>query len=187
MTISPGQAAAALQEVERTERRTRLSGGYAAASPHLILWGIVWAIGYGACAVVPPQDWGLVWLPLVAIGAIGSGWLGSRAKAAHGAGSGGVTQSLMMALVVFVFFIAADILFRPRDPLVFLVFPSLVTGLVYALIGLVARLPRFAWIGAGILVLPMAGYLATPAWTALWIALAGGGGLILGGLWLKKV
>jgi hypothetical protein len=189
MSISAGQAAAALQEIERTERRTHISGGYQAASPHLILWGCVWVVGYAGCGLAPSDRWGLVWLPLIVIGAIGSAWFGRRSdKAMAGARSGANGwRSAAMAGAIAIFMGSTYFVFRVADPLPYLIFPALVTGLVYTLAGLLARLPRFAGIGAMIFAVTLGGYAAAPALTPYWVAIAGGGGLILGGLWLRKV
>jgi hypothetical protein len=185
MAISPGQAAAALEEIERTERRTRISGGYATASPHLILWGCLWAVGYAGCGLLPVERWGLIWLPLIVIGAIGSTWFGSRARGVGTGASGWRSAGLAFSIALFIG--ATFFLFRTSDPRPYLVFPALVTGLVYALAGTLAGLPRFAAIGAAIAIVTLAGFVAAPAFTAFWVAIAGGGGLILGGLWLRHV
>jgi hypothetical protein len=191
MAISASQAAAALQDIEQTERRTRVSGGYAAASPHLILWGLVWAIGYVGCAFAPPERWGLVWLPLVVLGSIGSTWFGSRDRRAPGgvrtSGGSAGARSAMAAAVVFVFLMAFYAIVRPTDPRVGLVFPVMMLGLIYCLVGIFARLPRFVWIGAGAFTVAIAGYVIAPEWTPFWVAAVGGGGLVLGGLWLRRV
>ena len=191
MAISPGQAAAALQDIEQTERRTRVSGGYAASSPHLILWGLVWAVGYIGCAFVPPERWGLVWLPLVVLGSIGSTWFGSRdrhASAAGGKGAPGAgARSAAAAVAIFVFLMAFYAIVRPTDPRVGLVFPVMTLGLIYCLAGIFARMSRFVWIGAAAFAVAIGGYLATPEWTPFWVAAAGGGGLVLGGLWLRRI
>ena len=185
MSISAGEAAAALQEIERTERRTRVSGGYHVASPHLILWGCIWAVGYTGCGLVAVDRWGLVWLPLIVLGAAGSAWLGSRSK---GSGAGARSwRSVTMAAAITVFMGATYFVFHVSDPLPYLVFPALVTGLVYALCGLLGGLPRFAAIGVMIFLVTLGGYVATPSLTPYWVAIAGGGGLILGGLWLRRV
>jgi len=191
MSISPTQAAAAIEEIERTERRTRLARGYGEASPYLILWGTIWIAGYGACAVLPREQWGIAWLPLVLLGAVGSGWIGSRGARAMGGrsepGSGAFGRSLLMALSIFVFIAATYFVFRPVEAAPYLIFPTFITGLVYCLCGLLARMARFVWIGAAIFALTLIGYISAPQWTAIWAALAGGGGLVLGGLWLRKV
>ncbi|HEY1607496.1 MAG TPA: hypothetical protein VGF77_18060 [Allosphingosinicella sp.] len=188
MAISAGQAAAALEEIERTERRTHVSGGYRAASPYLILWGCIWAVGYAGCGFFPAGDWGWIWLPLIVVGIGVSVWFGSRATGARSAkGAANGWQASIMALAVMLFIGATCFIFRVADPLPYLVFPALVTGLVYVFAGLLAGLPRLASIGAAVFLLPLAGYIAAPALTAYWVAAAGGGGLILGGLWLRQV
>lgn len=187
MPLSPGQAAAALEEIDRTERRTHMAKGYSLASPYLILWGLIWILGYGACAVLPPERWGLVWLPLAGAGTLASMAIGVRSRARSGGGklvSSG--QTAVMGLAIFVFIGAVYYLFRPTSPLPYLIFPSFVAGLAYTLAGAVARMPRFVWIGVGIFLLTLAGYVAAPQWSAIWVAIAGGGGLLLGGLWLQK-
>ena len=45
MVISSTEAAEALRDIAQTDRRTRVSGAYHVASPHLILWGLIWAAG----------------------------------------------------------------------------------------------------------------------------------------------
>ena len=185
MAISARQAAAALEDIERTEQRTWRAQGYALASPYLILCGLIWIVGYVASAFLPPDRWGLVWLPLAALCALGSAWLGIRARPSGAGGS--LSTGGLIGLFIAIFMGCSFFLFRPTSPLPYLVFPALMAGLVYSLAGVLARMPRFIWIGAGILLLTMAGYIYAPAWTAIWVAIAGGGGLVLGGLWLRKV
>src|SRR5438309_8271971 len=174
MSLSPDQAAAALHDIDCMERRTQVATGYAIASPYLILWGLVWIAGYGASAVVPPERWGLVWLPLVIVGGARSGWLGSRARGG-GARQGAFSQSVLLAAAVFLFIASVYYVFRPASVQPYLVFPSLIAGLVYTLAGALARMARFVWIGAGIFLLTMAGFIAAPQYMAIWVAIAGGG------------
>jgi hypothetical protein len=185
MSISPGQAAAALEEIERTERRTRTARGYAAASPYLLLWGLVWMVGYGACAVLPREQWGLAWLPLIVVGALGSAWFGSRGRG--GSQPDSLARAGLASLSIGIFVGSVYYVFKPADAAPYLIFPTLIAGLVYSLAGILARMPRFVWIAAGMFVLTMTGYVAAPQWIAAWVAVAGGGGLVLGGLWLRKV
>ena len=134
--------------------------------------------------------WGLAWLPLVVAGTAGSAVIGMRTPRPRsvGAGSaaGGFAQPVVMALAVMVFVGAVYYLFQPKSPLPYLIFPSFVAGLVYVLAGALARMQRFVWIGVGIFALTLGGYVAAPEWSAIWAA-AGGAGLVLGGLWLRKV
>jgi len=186
VTLSSEQAAAALDAIDRTERRTQRATGYAIASPYLILWGLIWIAGYGACAVLPPERWGLPWLPLIAVGTLATTALGMRARPGRrGGGAGGFGQSIVMALAVCVFIGAVYYLFRPASPLPYLIFPSFVAGLAYVLAGALAGMQRFVAIGFGIFAVTLGGYVAAPEWSAVWAA-AGGAGLVLGGLWLRR-
>jgi hypothetical protein len=91
----------------------------------------------------------------------------------------------VMGLAVCIFIGAVYYLFKPTSPLPYLIFPSFVAGLAYILAGAVSRMQRFVWIGLGIFAVTLGGYVAAPQWSAIWAA-AGGAGLVLGGLWLRK-
>ena len=72
-------------------------------------------------------------------------------------------------------------------PLPYLVFPALITALIYVLLGALLGLPRYVAIGAIMFLVTMAGFVYAKPYLPFWIAVAGGGGLILGGLWMRKV
>jgi VIT1/CCC1 family predicted Fe2+/Mn2+ transporter len=188
MTISSTEAAAALRDIAETGRRTRESGAYHVASPHFILWGLVWAAGYAGCGLTDPARWGLVWLPAIVIGVIGATAIGLRTKQSAQEAPGAATARwLMLALGLGLFMGGAYIVFAPVSPLPYLVFPALMAALIYVVIGAVLSLNRFVAIGAILFLVTMAGFLYAKPWLPFWIAAAGGGGLFLGGLWLRKV
>jgi hypothetical protein len=192
MVISSTEAAEALRDIAQTDRRTRVSGAYHVASPHLILWGLIWAAGYTACGLTPPEQWGLVWLPLIAVGVIGAFMLGMRTSAGNkGAAAGGagfaVGKSMILALAIGLFIGSVYFVFQPASPLPYLVFPALITALIYVLLGALIGLPRYTAIGAIVFLVAMVGFVYAKPMLPFWIAAAGGGGLILGGLWLRKV
>jgi hypothetical protein len=58
MGISKTEAASALTDIESTAGRSRLLKGYQIAGPILMVWGVVWALGYTAMGVLPPERWG---------------------------------------------------------------------------------------------------------------------------------
>jgi len=188
--ITEREAAESLRDVERVSRRTHVASAYAVASPHLILWGLVWVVGYAGTGLTKPESWGWVWLPCIVIGSFGSAVLGRRAARSGAAKAGGAAnqtaRSLLMALIIMLFMGSVYLVFKPTSTLPYLVFPALIMALTYALIGTFG-LPRFTWIGAGIFIAVMLGYLLAPALMAFWIAAAGGGGLIMGGLWMRKI
>ena len=192
MVISSSEAAEALRDIAQTDRRTRVSGAYHVASPHLILWGLVWAAGYTGSGFTPPEQWGLVWLPLILVGVIGAAALGMRAGArgeARASATPGfsIGKSVTLALAISLFIGATNFVFQPATPLPYLVFPALITALIYVLLGALLGLPRYVAIGAVMFLVTMAGFVYAKPYLPFWIAVAGGGGLILGGLWMRKV
>jgi hypothetical protein len=192
MALSGSEAASALAEIENVQRRTNVAAGYSLASPHLITWGLVWLVGYTACGLLPVERWSSAWLPLIAIGTSASILFGVRAGARSRTPRTGpswksiLVRSVGGAMALTVCLSCIALFLQPASPNADLVLPAFVLGLVYALVGLVT-LPRYFWIGAAVFASTMAGYWLTRPFLPFWIAVAGGGGLILGGLWLRKV
>jgi hypothetical protein len=194
MNISQAEAASALRDVDAATARTIEMRAYGYASPHLILWGLIWIVGYALMGALPQKDWGWIWLPLDLAGIVGSVMLGQRSRrmkaaagSATGSGTGpgmGTMMAVMLFVVLFVFAVYA--VFAPTTPEPYLVFPAMVVGLVYVAAG-AWKMPRLALVGAAVFALSVAGFLFLKPHLAYWIAAVGGGGLVLGGLWLRNV
>lgn len=186
--ISRSEATEALHDVERVHRRTSVSGAYAKASPHLLLAGIIWVVGYVATGLTGPPQWALIWAPLAALGALGSFVIAYTSRMPNGGNPIGrvvhASHLLWMIATLMVFMASTFLLFQPRTPTPYLAFPALLMALVYVMVGSFG-LPRFRWIGVGIFALMVVGLSVARESIAFWIAAAGGGGLILGGLWLR--
>jgi hypothetical protein len=50
----------------------------------------------------------------------------------------------------------------------------------------IAYAPRYLWIGASMFAASLIGYFFFQPWLTFWMAAAGGGGLFVGGLWLRR-
>lgn len=188
MSISPADAQSALRDVDATQARVHTAIAYHHAAPHLILWGVIWVIGYVASGFASGPQTGWIWLVLVIVGALGSFGLGMRSSRSAGAGAGArhtAVTAPIAAAMIFVFFLATYSVFGPSEPAAYLLFPALVTGLIYTVLGMV-KMHRMMWIGAAIMLLSYAGYLFFAPYLAFWIAAVGGGGLIVSGLWLRS-
>lgn len=190
MPISQAEAAIALRDVERTTARAQEMRAYSYASPHLLLWGAIWVVGYLAMGFAPRELWGAIWVPLDLAGAAGSALLAARAKArasAAAVASGAFSPVALLVALSFtaLFVVSVFAVFAPTRPEPYLVFPALVLGLVYVVAG-AWKMPRLAWVGAAVFLLTMAGYVLMKPWLSFWIAAVGGGGLVIGGLWLRK-
>jgi hypothetical protein len=53
MVVSRADATDALRDVAAAEARSATLRGYQSASPHLIIWGVAWAIAYTVSDLAP--------------------------------------------------------------------------------------------------------------------------------------
>lgn len=182
MTISPDQAAAALKDIETVAARSNDLKSYAIGAPILIMWGVICMMGYGAGAVSPA--YGVVWFPLSVIGAIATFFMARRAKRSGDGRIGARIGWTWAALLVF--YIAAFAVLRPTESNQFAAFPALLVALSYALMGIWTS-RRYIVLGVAVAALTLIGYFALAPFFSLWMAVVMGGGLVLGGFWLKQV
>ncbi len=181
MSITPEEAAAALQDINTTHTRSATLSVYARFAPYLILWGVVWFLGYGASALLSEGQAGLAWPPLVLLGSFGNWLITRRQTPDHGGWRYGAIFLFIGLFVVSVFTIFAPV--SPRQSAAF--FPLLV-ALAYLLIGLWGGL-RILITGAVLGALTVLGFLALGPWFYAWMAVVGSGSLIMSGLWLRTV
>ena len=83
MTLSPSEANDALADIRKTQKASATTYGYRKASPHLIMWGVIWMIGYAATWLRPA--WWPVWPVLAVAGVSLSIWIGRRGGGARAA------------------------------------------------------------------------------------------------------
>jgi hypothetical protein len=182
-SIDAKQAASALSDIDAIVHRVRQSRTYHIASLMLILWGALVFAG-NIASVLLPRYAAYVWIAVNAAGIAGSFTLGAFVSRR----SGQPSFDLRMA-AAFLLFFAFGILwsvglghFTPRQLGVF--WPTYFM-MVYTIVGLWVG-PAFVAIGAGITALTLIGYFFAGDWFDLWMALVNGGGLILGGLWMRR-
>ena len=188
MAIPTHEAAEALRDIERAQRHSALAYSYARFSPHLFLWGVIWIVGYATTYFRPGAS--LIWAALVPIGLIGSGWLGVRGgskSAGSRAGAAPGWRYAGTAIAIFLFIAALFAILPPKSgDQLGAVIPILV-ALFYALIGLWTDGTRIAVLGFSLDALTVAGFFWLPQYFLLWMAAVGGGALILGGFWLRRI
>ena len=181
--IDSTQATEALNEIDEIVRRVRQSRIYDIASQILILAGVLVFAG-NVASFLWPRYAGYIWIVVNAVTiactfAIGA--FGRPKRIVHGFD--------LRALGAFVLFLAFGFLcttvlghFTPRQhgtfwPIYFM--------LVYSVVGLWVGY-AFVAIGLGISALTLIGYFFLGAWFEPWMAVVNGGGLILGGLWMRR-
>jgi hypothetical protein len=183
MPISRNEAADALRAISKTELVSSSAYRYARAAPQLFWWGAIWFVGYGVTYV--KAEWSAVWIPLVIVGSFGSGWIDARARRAAEKRDWRRSAAIWVAIL---FFLGA--LFAILPPLggsrLGAFFPIL-GGFAYTLLGIWHRGIRLLVTGVAITALTLLGFFWFPDYFALWMAIIGGGGLMLGGVWLRSL
>ncbi len=182
MDLSPAEAQSALKDIEKTANRAAASQHGRIAAPYLLLWGVLWTIGYFAMGLAPAYSW--IWLPIVAIGILVSFILGRREEPSV-RGFGWRYGLSFAVLAVFLFALFA--IMRPREGNQIGAFYPLAIGLYYSFIGIWTKGWRMLPLGVALIALTLTGYVFLPDHFMLWMAAVGGGGLILGGLWMRSV
>lgn len=195
MTLSPSQASESLKDIEATERRSAQAFSYAKSSPYFILWGAIWMAGYGGSALLSSDGTfhftGPLWTALDVVGIAGSmaiGYRQNRGQPATAEGRRMGARYFASLGVIILFFIAAMAVIGPVAPIRQAAFFPLVIAMFYAIMGL-WRGTRFLLTGLAVTVLTLFGffYLRDFALFCYWMAVVGGGALVLAGLWLRKV
>jgi hypothetical protein len=181
MVISKEDAASALREIDSAADRSNDLRGYHIAGPILMVWGLVYLLGYGGMGALGPHRWGALWLPLDLLGVIATIAMLRRVKTTNAHR----WRPLLLGLAITIFIEATYWVFRPLPRDGMMVFPGLVCGLAYMIAG-TFRLTRFVWIGAAIFVATMIGFCFFRPWLSFWMAGVGGLGLLLGGFWMWK-
>ncbi|GAK32193.1 hypothetical protein JCM17846_03220 [Iodidimonas nitroreducens] len=182
--ISRAEADQTLKDIAGTMERTHLGLGYRATAPHLLLWGIIWFVGYSLNALISGPQWH--WLPLLIIGIPASGWLGARSlRGLHTSAQKGVLNYALSSLVGFVFFFILFALLPPLDPRQMGSLFPLIVAAIYAITGIWSGKSRLAFVGVAVALLVILAAFILPAHFNLIMAVAGGGALVLGGLWMR--
>jgi hypothetical protein len=190
MAITRNEAAAALSDIESTTRRGLALRGYRGGGPILMMWSVIWAVGYVAMGLLPQETWGMVWFPLDVVGVVGSIVLGRGARGPAGSGVAGVnpaavTCRMLGAMVAIMAFVSAVFtIFRPTDPAVAMAFPGLLIGVIYTVVGF-WQAPRYIAIGVVMFVLTLVGFFLFKPYLAFWMASASIA-LFISGVWLWR-
>ncbi|MCA1525925.1 hypothetical protein [Bradyrhizobium yuanmingense] len=181
--IDSKQASEALTNIEDTVRRVRQSRIYEVSSLALLIWGVLAFVGNISGWLWP--GYGLyIWFAVYGVSAVGLIALGAyhRAKSRIRVFDGRyfLTFLLIAAFGIFVCYFGQ---FTPRQQTAF--WPIYIM-LFYMMAGVWFGY-AFLVIGATIVALTLIGYFYIPGPSLLlWMAAVNGGGLTLGGLWMRR-
>ncbi|MDO9478094.1 MAG: hypothetical protein Q7L07_15400 [Pseudohongiella sp.] len=193
MQISRDEAAQALADIRDARGRVNQLHGYSDAAPFLILWGLIWLVANSTTQFAPDAA-NMTWLTGIIAGSVLTVVLataqarqrGSRDISRHNEASQMGARLGMTQGVVLVFFIGLMAIVWPFDARQFNALISLFWACAYMAAGIWIGM-RLFWIGAITTAAILFGYFSLEQYYALWMGLAGGGSLIAGGLWLRRV
>lgn len=192
MDLSRQDASAALDEIEAAERRARQGVAYREASPFLILWGAVWLLANAATDLLPAYG-RFAWPLGSLVGTLSSVVLvvlqlkrmASRHEQTPAQRCRARRRSLMIGITLLSFFVAMHVVLGTLTGRQYNAFISLFWAFAYMAAG--------AWLGMRIFITGvvlavaiLAGYLYVQQYYLLWMAIVGGGSLLLAGFWLRR-
>jgi hypothetical protein len=181
--IDSKQAAKALTEIDEIVRRVRQSWIYNLSSLIMIMWGVLVAMG-DIASFAWPRMAGYAWLAVYV-----AGIAGSFAISAFGYPKTGVRTFSVRMLLAFLLFIAFGMFVCGLGHLTTArelgTFWAIYFMLVYTIAGLWVGY-AFVAIWLGVTALTLVGYFFVGNWFEPWMAVVNGGGLILGGLWMRR-
>jgi hypothetical protein len=181
--IDSREASEALAGIDDMVRRVRQSRIYDLASQMMIMWGVLVFVGYLVTYFMPRHAF-VGWTLVYAIGIAGWAALSSINRPRSG-----VRAFDLKFFIAFALFLAFGIFccvlgqFGPRQistfwPVYFLMMYS-IAGLWFGY--------AFIAIGLAVTALTLVGYFWLGSAFDLWMAFINGGGLVLGGLWMRRV
>jgi hypothetical protein len=183
VSIESREAAAALDDIEQIARRVRQSTTYRLSSLLIIMWGVLVFAG-NLSTWLSPRNAGYAWIAVDV-----AGIAGSFAVSAFDRARTGIRSFDIRMLMAYLFFLAFGFFctsgLAPFTPRQMGTFWPIYFMLVYTIVGLWVG-PAFVAIGLGITALTLIGYFFIGEAFPLWMAFVNGGGLILGGLWMRR-
>jgi hypothetical protein len=184
MTIDRQTALTSLTAIEQAERRTTQAIFYGIASSFLILWGVITTAGYLLGQLWPRQA-GVVWA-LLTIAGFALTVLMTRRNTGLTSDQNKLGWRIVGAQIALVGFgVLVVTTIGPLSGRQLDAFWPLLFMLGYVLAGIWVGW-FFVLCGVALAFLTVAGFWWSGPWFPLWMAVINGGGLLLGGLWLRR-
>jgi hypothetical protein len=187
MNISPTEAEEALAAIQAMMKKTRRAISSSGAYGFLIVWGVVWILGFLSSQFLPGEIGGTIWIVVDILGGILSAVIGVR-MGTHVRSPSTTTSGKRIGIFWFLlfFYVAAAIWVAwPVDGKQLAMFIILFVMVGWVAMGL---LLSFASVQTGLVITALAliGYFLLPGIFYLWMAVLGGGGMISLGLYIRS-
>jgi len=187
INMSTAEAEEALAAIQTMAQKTRQSIASSGTYITLIVTGIVWMIGFICTQFLPKEIVGYIWATLSIIGGILGTFLGIRMgkRVRSPATTPTAKRVIFFWLFLFVYGVTIISIAHPTDGkqatllvILFIMLGQLAMGMLFSF--------SSVWWALPITVLALVGYFLLPSIFYLWMAVLGGGGMILLGLYIHS-
>lgn len=184
-TLTSEEARLALADIEKTGKRMKQAMAADAFGYYLIVWGLVWVAGFGGTFLRPDRA-GILWTVLVSLGILATATLGiasqrrPKIRSSNHRAEGRQITLFWTAILVYAYTLAWMLPLRGEMAPVVVLVSVIMLG--YVIMGLWARSLLLSLIGLGVTAATLLGWhLLQPLPFMLWMAIFGGGGLLIPG------
>lgn len=183
------QAREMLADIDQVAKRMRNTTAAGALGPNLVIWGLVWMAGFVGTMFAQEKS-GMLWGGVLAIGGLATVIVGVResrkrlilSEAEKKLG----LQMFLFWITVFAFATALLFTIRPRDGRDICVIFVLFSMMAYVIMGIWVRSGVLAVTGLVVAAATVVGRLLLGEQQFLiWMAVFGGGGLLVPGLYIQ--
>lgn len=187
MNISPAEAEETLAIIQSMMKKTRRSISSSGGYSFLIVWGVVWFLGFLGSQFLPQEIGGYTWMILDTLGGIISAFLGFRMSRRVRSSSSAISGKHIgiFWILLFCYVIATIAVSWPADGKQLAMYIILFVMVGWMAMGLLLSFYSI-WPGLVITVLALVGYFLLPDIFYLWMAVLGGGGMIAFGLFIRS-
>jgi len=186
MNISPSEAEEALAAIQTMMKKTRRAISSSGAYKFLIIWGAIWLIGFLGNQFLPTRFTGYLWLGLDSLGGLLSWVVGARMNRGVRSTTSAISgKRIAWFWILLVLYLAAIVgVAWPVDVKQIAMFIVLVIMIGWLAMGLLLSFVSIK-LTLAITALALVGYFLLPGYFHLLMAILGGGGLIVFGLYIR--
>lgn len=190
MNVSPTEAEEALAAIQNMAQKTRRSIASSGVYIFLIITGLIWLVGFLCTQFLSGEIVAYIWIGMSLLGTVVATLLGIRMgrrmdkRVRTPALSVSAKRGIIFWLLLVFYGIAAIAVARPTDGKQMIMFIILFTMLGQSAMGLLLSFSTVWW-ALPIAALALVGYFMLPDIFYLWMAILGGGGMIVLGLYIR--
>jgi len=186
MEISQTEAEEALLSIQAIMKKTRRSISASGAYKFLVLWGFIWLIGFLNSQFLPGDLAGKFWIGLDIVGGIISAFIGARMNRGIRTSTPSTTGKRigLFWLLLFLYCVAAIFVAGTGDGKQLAMFIILFVTFGWLAMSLLLSFTS-VWPGLALFALAIFGYFVLPGIFYIWMAILGGGGMILLGFFIR--